>query len=344
MHVFDRAVALLNELIDLYRRSANFAITPGEKLSSGKDRRLYRRAAGRLRRGTQKPVLNATYTAEGLAELLERTAERDDLREETSETSLRIGMDIGELMREDAEAVREAFDAVFLETQRLAMEHGPGTEPDRRWEVLQRIARASEECMVGKRRQRKGAPSREPSRDLPLVPAEILDAVPDGADVVWFPSEDEDPESPRMVVRIGLGASQWIAGFACGETAVSTMFIMPNGKHYFVSALGAGYIIDLESRTLVERTGTGVVGVHRDGLMSIFLIEHNAPSLEAFGVVSRLWKTGPLGAGGLRNIALMEDCVVGEAQQATGVWTAFAVNVVTGEVMASATGPDSVCV
>jgi hypothetical protein len=110
------------------------------------------------------------------------------------------------------------------------------------------------------------------------------------------------------------------------------MFVMPNGKHFFVSACGAGYIVDLESRTLVEHTGNEVVGVHRDELMTIFVIEHNGVSLEAFGVVSRLWKTGPLGAGGLRNVALMDDCVVGEARQATGIWSEFSVNVVTGEV------------
>jgi hypothetical protein len=73
----------------------------------------------------------------------------------------------------------------------------------------------------------------------------------------------------------------------------------------------------------VERAGTAVAGAHRDALMTIFMIDHNGMSLEAFGVVSRLWKTQPLGAGGLRNIALMDDCVVGEAWQASGEWLAW---------------------
>jgi hypothetical protein len=210
---------------------------------------------------------------------------------------------------------------VFVETQRLANE---------RWEVLQRIARATDTVMADRRRQKEPSP-KDPLRRIPLVPAEVLDELPEGEEIIPVPAEDDDPERPRMLVRIGLGPSSWVGSFACGEKPVSTMFIMPNGKHFFVSACGAGYIVDLESRTLVERTGTAVVGIHRDPLMTIFLIDHH-DSLEAFGVVSRLWKTAPLGAGGMRNIALLEDCVVGEACQASGEWHAFAIDVATGAV------------
>ena len=41
--------------------------------------------------------------------------------------------------------------------------------------------------------------------------------------------------------------------------SVITIAMMPDGKHLFVSAQGAGYIIDLKSRTLVEEIGTDVV-------------------------------------------------------------------------------------
>lgn len=327
-YVFDRAVALLNELIDLYLRADEAPpVSPLEKRTTGKDRRLYRRAADRLRRGEQEPVFKANYTAGQLAGLLDGIVRHDDMRDETRETSPRIGHDIGELMREDPEAVREAFDAVFLETQ----EQGGD-----RWRILQSIARVAKTFVVDKRRQKNPAPAVDPDplRRIPLVPTEVLDSLPEGEEIIPIPAEDDDAESDRMLVRIGFGASSWVGSFACGEKLVSTMFVMPDGKNLFVSACGAGYIVDLESRTLVERTGTEVVGVHRDELMTIFIIEHNAMSLEAFGVVSRLWKTPPLGAGGLRNIALVDDCVFGEAWQASGDWRAFAVNVATGEVRA----------
>ncbi len=330
-HVFDRAVALLNELVDVYLGVEKIPCFPSEPRTTGKDRRLYRRTADRLVAGKQEPIFKTLYSAEQLATHLRAIVRHDDARDETLERSSRIHPEIGALMREDAEAVREAFDFVFAETYRLAEEQGPDSEAAARWRTLQQINRAAGVVMDDKRRGR--APARtDPMRRIALVPAEILEEAPEGEEIIPIPAEDDDPESERMLVRIGLGESSWIGSFACGGQPVSTMFIMPNGKHFFVSACGAGYIVDLESRTLVERAGTEVVGVHRDALMTIFLIEHNAMSLEAFGVVTRLWKTPPLGAGGLRNIALRDDCVVGEARQASGEWLAFAVNVVTGEV------------
>ncbi len=342
-NVFDRAVALLNELVDVYLPVEKAPCFPLDQRTTGKDRRLYRRAADRLRRGKQEPVFKTLYTAEQLATLLEEIVRHDDLRDETLEASSRIGPEIGALMREDAEAVREAFDAVFLGTQRLAEEQGPDSEAAARWRTLQGFNRAAGVVMDDRRRQITAPPRRDPWRRIPLVPAEVLDDAPEGAEIIPIPAEagddKDDTERERMLVRIGLGPSSWIGSFACGEKPMSTMFIMPNGKHFFVSAHGAGYIVDLESRTLVERTGTAVVGIHRDALATIFLIDHN-DSLEAFGVVSRLWKTPPLGAGGLRNIALMEDCVVGEAWQASGEWLAFAVDVATGAVTSAVRSSD----
>ena len=331
-NIFDRAVALLNELVDAYlpvEKAPHFPLD--QRRTTGKDRRLYRRAADRLRRGEQEPVFKTLYTGKQLATCLDAIVRHDDLRDQTLEASSRINPQIGALMREDAVAVREAFDAVFLETYRLAQEQGPDSEAAARWRTLQGFNRAAGVVMNDRRRGIKEPPRRDPLRRIPLVPAEVLADAPEGAEIISIAEEHDDAERERMLVRIGLGPSAWIGSFACGEMPVSTMFIMPNGKHFFVSACGAGYIVDLESRTLVERTGTTVVGVHRDALMTIFLIDHN-DSLEAFGVVSRLWKTPPLGAGGLRNIALMEACVVGEARQASGEWLVFAIDVVTGAV------------
>jgi hypothetical protein len=330
-HVFDRAVALLNELVDAYLPVEKVPAFPLDQPTTGKDRRLYRRAADRLRRGEQKPVFKTLYTGDQLGALLEAIVRHDDLRDQTLEASSRIGPQIGALMREDAAAVREAFDAVFLDTHRLAEEQGPDSEAAARWRTLQGFNRAAGVVMEDRRRQITPPPRRDPLRRIPLVPAEVLEDAPEGVEIIAIPAEDDDTERERMLVRIGLGASSWVGSFVCGEQPVSTMFIMPNGKHFFVSACGAGYIVDLESRTLVERAGNAVAGIHRDPLMTFFLIEHD-DSLEAFGVVNRLWKTPPLGAGGLRNIALKDEYVVGEAQQASGEWLAFAVEVATGAV------------
>jgi hypothetical protein len=330
--IFDRTVALLNELVDAYLPVETAPSFPPGKRTTGKDRRLYRRAADRLRRGEQEPVFKNLYTPDRLATLLDDIALHDDLRDKTLAATTHFGLEIGPLMREDAEAVREGFDAVFLDTYRLAEEQGPDSEAAARWRTLQGFNRSADVVMEDRRRGIKNPPSRYPLRGILLVPAEVLEEAPEGVTIVPIPAEHDDTEGERLLVRIGLGAASWVGSFACGDVPWSTMFIMPNGEHFFVSACGAGYIIDLESRTLVERTGNDVVGVHRDPLMTCFLIEHR-DSLEAFGVVNRLWKTPSLGAGGLRNIGLMEDCVVGEARQASGEWLVFAVTVATGAVV-----------
>src|SRR5256885_11254260 len=96
-HVFDRAVALLNELVDAYlpvEKAPGFA---SDRRTTGKDRRLYRRAADRLRRGKQEPVFKTLYTANQLATLLDDIALHDDLRDQTLEAISRIGPQIGAL-------------------------------------------------------------------------------------------------------------------------------------------------------------------------------------------------------------------------------------------------------
>src|SRR5436305_1315644 len=232
-NVFDRAVALLNELVDAYLPVEKAPCFPLDHRTTGKDRRLYRRTADRLRRGEQKPVFDLLYTGDQLATLLEEIVRHDDLRDKTEEASLRIGRQIGALMREDAVAVREAFDAVFLDTYRLAEEQGPDSEAAARWRTLQGFNRAAGVVMEDRRRGIKTPPRRDPLRRIPLVPAEILDDAPEGAEIIPIPADpvDDDTERERMLVRIGLGPSAWIGSFACGEVPVSTMFIMPNGKH-----------------------------------------------------------------------------------------------------------------
>jgi hypothetical protein len=109
--------------------------------------------------------------------------------------------------------------------------------------------------------------------------------------------------------------------------------MMPDDKHLFVSALGAGYIIDLKSRTLVEEIGTDVAGVTVDEPRTVFLVDHNGMSLEAFGKSGRLWKTEIISFGGFRDMSLTDTSIVGEARHPSRPgWTGFSVKLATGEV------------
>jgi hypothetical protein len=163
-----------------------------------------------------------------------------------------------------------------------------------------------------------------------LTAVEVLAAPPPGEAVIAIPPEGEGSGRPRVFLRIGVGEAAWIGSFEIGHMNVGTVSLIPGGK-LFISAKGAGYIIDLESRTLVEVTGLHVAGVTSDALNTVMLIDHDGTRLEAFGTNGRLWKTDTISSGGFREISLEDNSIAGEARQASG-WTRFSVDLATGEV------------
>lgn len=338
-NVFDQVVALLNETIDVLLRAERAPDSPVNHVTTTEERRLYLRHAERLRNGQAEVVFKNMYNRKQLVQILENTVERDKIRVKTNDAFFRLGRKIGALMGEDPKEARRAFDWVFAETERLAKECGPDSEEAARWRQLQFIVKFAKMSKEDNRRRKKPSgppaahrPAHDPSMRAPMIPAEILDEAAPGEEIIPIPAEVDDAAPDRVLIRIGFGPSAWVGSFACGFRPTCFVFIMPDGKHLFVSAGGAGYIVDLASRTLVERIGTDVVGTHRDRLMTLFVVNHSGVSLEAFGVATRLWKTAPLGAGGLRKIAIRNSEVVGEARQRSGEWARFVVDASTGEV------------
>src|ERR1043166_6307080 len=108
---------------------------------------------------------------------------------------------------------------------------------------------------------------------------------------------------------------------------------MPDWKHLLVTAGGAGYIVDVESRTLVERIGSDIVSVGDAYNRSVLFLNHGDRSFEAFGIPGRLWKTDTISCGGFRNLDVEGDEFIGEARQASEPeWVRFAVKLASGEV------------
>jgi hypothetical protein len=71
----------------------------------------------------------------------------------------------------------------------------------------------------------------------------------------------------------------------------------------------------------------------RDDPMTLFFVNHNGMSLEAFGRTGRLWKTDPFGSRGFRRVAITDTKFLGETWNPSRPgWTDFSVNLVTGEV------------
>jgi len=334
--VYEQAIALLEELLDIMKQIDEAPDRLFPQFLTGKERRLLRRRAERLRKGETRPKNENLFSGPALAKLYEDTAAANDLREKTGPAFERNFNAMGALAHEDGPSVKQAIDDFFAETLRKAEEDGPDSESALRWQRLQRFADFTRSVRTDSRRDKRPEargvpPPQERKAIIPLVPAEILSSAPKGEPVILIPAEDAGRE--RMFMRIGDEGRSWIGSFECGSKTVSTCYMMPDRKNLFISADGAGYIVDAKSRTLVERTGTAVVGTLRDYLLTLFVVIHNGVAFEAFGEDGRLWKTAELSDRPLRHVVLTDDEIVGEAfKWIANRWMPFTVKTATGEV------------
>ena len=331
-NVYERTIALFNELVDLVEQIDNAPPRLFPEYLPGKQRRLLKRRAEQLRSGKVRPRYENLFDAQKLAGLLEDTVAANELREKTGPECDRIFNAIGALVREDGPSVKQAFEDLFLGALAKAREDGPGSEAERRYQHLQSFVGFVKSCRTDVRREKPGQETQPERKALvPLVPAELISSARPDETVIPIPAEDSGRE--RMLIRIGDEGRTWVGNFECGSKTTSTVFMLPDHKHIFVSADGAGYIIDKKSRALVERIGTEVVGTMRDYLLTLFVVIHGGVAFEAFGKDGRLWKTAPLSDRPLRNVVLEDDAIVGEAWKwLANRWMPFTVSVPTGEV------------
>ncbi|HEY2828514.1 MAG TPA: hypothetical protein VGJ88_00240 [Thermoanaerobaculia bacterium] len=336
-NVYEAAIALLNEMLDIMASIDNAPDRLFPQYLPGKERRLLKRRAERLRSGEARPRSENVFTAPQLARIYDHTVAANELRERTGPAFERNFNAMGVLIREDGLSVRQAIDDVFLDALTQAKRDGPGSKADRRYQRLQFFAGFTRTVHTDVRRDKPSdsrAPRSQPERNalVPLVPAEIIASVPPGEAVIPIPA-DGDSARERILIRIGDEGRSWIGSFERGLKTVSTVFMLPDRKNIFVSAEGAGYVVDAKSRTLVERTGSEVVGTMRDRLLTLFVVNHNGVAFEAFGKDGRLWKTTPISDRPLRNVVLTDDGIAGEAWKFLAQrWMPFLVSATTGEV------------
>jgi len=236
----------------------------------------------------------------------------------------------------------KALGGLLVEAKRLAEESGPGSEAARRYQKMLLLAWYGRQSRFPARRGRAPVPC-----PIPLVPdpavqrfaqmcamQPLASPPPSGETVIPIPPEGMDSGRGRVFVRLGTEEWRWFGSFERGRQRVSTACVMPDGKHLFVVE-GAGYIIDAQSRTLVETIGTDVAGVALDAQPpNLLVVNHDGVRLEAFGRSGWLWKTEAISVGGFRRVALMGDTLVGEAlHPKRTTWTLFVVYLPTGEVV-----------
>lgn len=340
------AAELVNQAVDVLRRSEHAPDSPVTTFLPAKLRRQYRRTAARLRQGKARPRYTNLHTAEELAGIYERTIRRDEILERALHDFRRITLDLGRLLETNGPEVGAAMDTLIAEAKRSAEQHGPGSEAAHRYRLLHLLAWMGQQSHSHHRRQRAPGPrfvslASDPSIEArcQAAAAEVLPSAPSsGEAVIAIPPDVSDSGRERIFIRIGAGERSWIGSFERGHATVSTIAMMPDDKHLFVSAGGAGYIIEARSRTLVETIGTEVVGVIRDEALTVFIVNHNDMSLEAFGKSGRLWKTAAISSGGFRIKGFTDTALLGEARHPSRrTWTRFSVKLATGEVELGAT-------
>jgi hypothetical protein len=336
----ERAVALMHETLDVMMRVAQAPDSPVYAFVKKEKRRQLLRDAKRLRKQQVEPRYKNLHSADELADLYERTARRDEIREQGQRDLHRISAELKGIRKGKEAEVEIAMATLLNESARTAIEHGPGSEADRRHRLLHYLWWFGGEVVAHRRKPPVPYSGLfPPTRDLSIQPrleltaAEILDSPPPGEPVIAFPPEGRGSGRERVFLRIGLGEASWIGSFEIGHMKVGSVSMMPDNKHLFVSAKGAGYIIDAKSHALVEQVGTHVAFVRMDAPRTLFLVDHNGMSLELFGKSGRLWKTNPISSGGFREISLEDDIIVGEARQASPEGSVrFSVELETGEV------------
>ena len=281
-------------------------------------------------------ALQNLHTAEELAAIYERAAERDEIREQGKKVLHRLSLELKRIRKENAAEVEKAMVMLVGEAATLAEEQGPGSEAAHRFRLILYLSWVGHQSRNYSRKSRtpfrvRVSAAQDPSVQArwELTAAEVIAAPPPEEAVIAFPTEGEDSGRPRVFLRIGIGEASWGGSFETGHMNVGTVCMMPDEKHLFVSAKGAGYIIDVSSRTLVEEIGLHVAGVTVDASRTVMLIEHDGMRPEAFGTNGRLWKTDTISSGGFREISLEDNRIAGDARQASG-WTRFSVDLARG--------------
>ncbi len=340
-HSSPRTAALVEELIAIIERLENAPESPIATFLPMKARRTARRNAVQLGKGQLVPSHPELHSPQQLADYLRRAADRDEIVERAGPHLLRLGRELNQVVAEERQAAIKTFNAIFNEAAEGYRMYGPDSIPGRRYQRLMFFVSIGTEVEKGDRRQKKRSFAdvipglrRDPSNQArwEATAAELLTSPPAGEPVFSFPSEDAATGRARILIRIGVRNAAWVGSFERGDKGPSTVQAMPGDKHLFVSAAGAGYVIDAPSRTLVEKIGDDVVGTIRDEHRTLFVVNHDDVSLEAFDAQGRLWKTAPLGAGGLRDFRLEAGEIGVEARQADDQWQWTVIDVKSGNV------------
>jgi hypothetical protein len=344
LKVVNHVVALLQEAYEVMEQIRNAPRSPITSFQPAKVRRVFRRNAKRLRRGSLQPRYPNVRSPDDLVTILERTADRDETIEFGFLKLKQILEEVTRVREYQAAEMEEGMRLAYQLAWQRAQEDGPESKAADFLRLFDEMIVRGNELRTLKRRDREADPPIEPFplpgadpalelRDA-IIAAEILGEPPDtGEPVLRFSSSAADTTAPPLILRIGLEEKAWVGTFQRGTTNCCTVQLMPDGAHLLVIACGAGYIVEAVTRSLAAQSGTDIMQVIIDRDAGFLFVDHAGAYLEGFGTGGRLWKTGRIGAGGIRNFELGDGELFGETRQGSSPdWIEFSVDLATGEV------------
>jgi hypothetical protein len=167
---------------------------------------------------------------------------------------------------------------------------------------------------------------------MPQAQFEILPGLPGyGPLPEQFSATGQGKYREGYVVKfMSEGAEEWVGNFQPGLTRFSGVFQHPDQVNVVVVAGGAAYVVDPNKRQLMENFGGSIESVFElknNGL----LILGNGLSFAALASDGILWQAKRLSWDGMRNVAIINDKIIGEGWMFDDTWHSFEVNLTTGE-------------
>jgi hypothetical protein len=126
-------------------------------------------------------------------------------------------------------------------------------------------------------------------------------------------------------------SAAWVGNFQPGLSGFHGVYGHPNGHHVLVVSGGQGYVVDPETKALIETIGAAITSVHLHAKHQLLLLDHQGIAFEAIGRAGKAWRSRRLSFDGFRAIEISDNEIVGEGWNAADQkWQPFTVDLRTG--------------
>ncbi len=148
-----------------------------------------------------------------------------------------------------------------------------------------------------------------------------------------FSATGHGTHSEGFVVRFLPEQSEsWVGNFQGGFGQAQGVYLHPDGKNILVIAAGQGYVVDPESRTLMETWGPDIQRCLILSDLNILAVS-NGLWFEGFGSNGLAWRTRRFSWDGIRSVERDDFVLRGEAfSPLDDDWHPFSLDLLSGDV------------